>query len=351
VAIEVCDAIAPVAAEWDELADRTGAPPFLRPGWFSAWWAAFGTGEPTVLGARRQGRLVGVLPLRRRPGMIASPTNAHTPGFGVVAEDADAARELLASVFARRPRRVQLDYLDAADPWLPELRRAAAGARHGVLLTTIQRSPYVPLAPDGDPDRLLPGKVARNLRRLQRRLAETGEVEVQVVDGREDLDGLLDEGFRLEQSGWKAERGTAIDSSPVTRRFYVEVARWAAGAGLLRLAFLRHDGRAMAFELALQDAEAYYFLKGGYDPASRRHAPGKLLARAMVANAAATGARRFEFLGADEPWKLEWTSQYHERLLVRTYARTPLGAADRAAQVAYLRYGKPLAKRALARIR
>ena len=67
--------------------------------------------------------------------------------------------------------------------------------------------------------------------------------------------------------------------------------------------------------------------------------------------AVASGAQRFEFLGAAEPWKLEWTEECHERILVRSYAPTVLGTADRAAQTAYLRYGRPLAKRALAHVR
>lgn len=349
--IDVCDAVAPIAAEWDDLVERTGAPPFVRPGWLEAWWRAFAAGELVIVTARRGGRLVGVLPMRRRAGVLASPTNAHTPGFGVVAEDPAAARMLVAALFALRPRRVQLDYLDAADPALDEVRLRAAAARHGFLRTTVQRSPYIALTGTGARDGRLPGKAARNLRRLQRRLEEAGSVEVDVVDGRSGLAPLLEEGFRIEPSGWKAERGTAIASSAITRRFYTDIAGWAMEAGLLRLAFLRHDGRAIAFALALQDARAYYFLKGGYDPALRRFAPGKLLARAMIEHAAATNAERFEFLGGEEPWKLEWTGACHERLLVRTFARTPLGAADRATQAAYLRYGKPLAKRALARMR
>jgi len=39
---EVAGSISPLAAEWDDLADRTSAPPFLRPGWFAAWEEAFG---------------------------------------------------------------------------------------------------------------------------------------------------------------------------------------------------------------------------------------------------------------------------------------------------------------------
>ena len=60
---------------------------------------------------------------------------------------------------------------------------------------------------------------------------------------------------------------------------------------------------------------------------------------------------RFEFLGADEQWKREWTRERHERLLVRTYAPTVLGGAGRRAEIVYLRYGKPLARRALGRLR
>jgi CelD/BcsL family acetyltransferase involved in cellulose biosynthesis len=351
VTVDVIDAIAPLAAEWDALANRAGAPPFLRPGWFAAWWAAFGTGELRVLTARRDGRLAGVLPVRRRGGVLASPTNAHTPGFGAVAEDVDAVRELGSALFAERPRRVQLDYVDVADGALPVLQGAATGGRHRVLRTTVQRSPYLTLVPGEDVDRRLGGKVAGNLRRLLRRLRERGEVEVDVSDGRARLGELLDEGFRLEASGWKTERGTAINASPVTRRFYDDLGRWAATTGLLRLCFLRLDGRALAFAFTLHDGAAHYVIKGGYDPAERRFAPGKQLTRALVARAAADGLERFEFLGAEESWKLEWTDQVHERLLVRTFAPTPRGAVERAAQAAYLHYGKPLARRALAHLR
>lgn len=349
--VDVHDAIAPLAAEWDALAERVGAAPFARPGWFTAWWSAFGAGDPIVVTATHRGRLRGVLPLRRTSGILASPTNAHTPAFGLLAEDSAAAAELASWLFAQRPRRVQLDYVDAADPGVPEVYRAAAASGHRVLRTIVQRSPYAVLVPGEDVDRRLSAKAAGNLRRNLRRLQETGRVEVRVEPAPRRLDQLLEEGLRVESSGWKADRGTAILSSPATRRFYIALARWAGDAGLLRLGFLRLDGRPIAFAFGLQDATAFYLLKGGYDPAHRRFGPGKLLFRSLMARAVASGAQRFELLGAAEPWKLEWTSRCHERILVRSYAPTVLGVADRAAQTAYLRYGRPLAKRALARVR
>src|SRR5207247_10269646 len=68
---------------------------------------------------------------------------------------------------------------------------------------------------------------------------------LEVVDGSERLDELLEEGFRVEASGWKSRAGTAIASRPDTRRFYTDVARWASDRGWLRLAFLRLGGRAL----------------------------------------------------------------------------------------------------------
>jgi CelD/BcsL family acetyltransferase involved in cellulose biosynthesis len=289
--------------------------------------------------------------LRRGGGVLASPTNAHTPGFGVLAEDAAARAELASWLFAQRSRRLQLDYLDAADRALPALYRGAAAAGHRLLRTVVQRSPYVVLAPGEDVDRRLGAKAAGNVRRNLRRLGEAGRVEMRVEAAPSGVDHLLAEGFPVETSGWKADRGTAIVSSPDTRRFYSAVAHWAAGAGLLRLGFLRLDGRAIAFAFGLEDGAAFYLLKGGYDPAYRRFAPAKLLFRSLMARAVASGVERFELLGATEPWKLQWTRHYHERILLRSYAPTVLGVADHAAQAAYFRYGHPLARRALARVR
>ncbi|HKP91255.1 MAG TPA: hypothetical protein VJT75_14925, partial [Thermoleophilaceae bacterium] len=81
-------------AEWDELADRTGAAPFLRAGWIEAWHGAFGLGELRTLTTRDDGRLTGILPVSARRGALVSPTDWHTPIFGPVAEDAGAGRAL-----------------------------------------------------------------------------------------------------------------------------------------------------------------------------------------------------------------------------------------------------------------
>jgi CelD/BcsL family acetyltransferase involved in cellulose biosynthesis len=347
VTVEACAAIDPIAREWDALVCRTGHPPFLRAGWFAAWWRAFAAGAPLVLTARRE-RMVGVLALRRRVGALCSPANVHTPGYGIVAEDRDAARALTAAMYATRPRAVALDHLSVADPGLTDLCAAAGAAGHRVQIRQVRRSPYATTQPGVDVDSRLGHKRAHDLRRLERRLAAAGRVEVEVRDGREALEALLVEGFRLEGSGWKSARGTAIASSATTVRFYTDIARWAAAEGLLRLAFLRVGGRGVAFHFALQDTTGYYLLKAGYDPVYRHCAPGRLLMRAMLAEAIAQRVPRFDLLGGDDPWKREWAREHCERVWLRTFASTPLGTVDRALHTAVL-HARPVARRTLGR--
>src|SRR3954447_2558201 len=93
--VERHDAVAPIASEWDELATRLGAAPFLRPGWVEAWAEAFSPGGLTLFAARRGSELVGVLPLHRAAGrVLAGAANAHSPLGGSLADGTSAAGAL-----------------------------------------------------------------------------------------------------------------------------------------------------------------------------------------------------------------------------------------------------------------
>jgi len=330
-----------LAEEWDSLADRAGAPPWARPGWVDAWWRAFGSGELDVLTVSSpEGLLAGVLPLARRLGRAAAPVNWHSPEAPVVG-DADA---LAAKLFAGRPRSAMLRYLPESA--LGAVRAAALGSRYRLLERVGERSPYVEISGSFE-DYLatLDRHHVKETLRRRRRLEGEGTVEFSVEDGRERLDELLAEGLPVEASGWKRESGTAIDSQPDTLAFYTEIARWAAERGILRLAFLRLDGRAIAFELALEDNGVYAILKGGFDVELRKFGPGGLITHDELQRAFELGLRRYEFLGTDEPYKTAWTPAVHERRVLQAFAPTPLGMADRAAYI----YGRPLARRLLRR--
>jgi CelD/BcsL family acetyltransferase involved in cellulose biosynthesis len=332
--------IGPLADEWDDLADRAGASPFLRPGWIEAWLAAFGGGAPEIVALRREGRLAAVLPLVRRRGALVSPTNWHTPEWGVLAEDDASAQEAVAAALAARPRRLSLAFLG---PGAEAARAAVASAGYSTLERTLLRSPTLALA--GDRAAYMASRSSKRrkeLARQRRRLEEGGAVAFEV----DETAARLEEGLAVEGSGWKLERGTAIVSQPETVRFYTEVARWAERRGALRLGFLRLDGRAVAFEYCLEEAGVLYDLKGGYDHELRSCAPGMLIAQELVAWAFARGLARFELLGQAEPQKLYWTEDVHERTQLQAFAPTLSGRLEDAAW----RHGRPLVRRLRTRV-
>jgi CelD/BcsL family acetyltransferase involved in cellulose biosynthesis len=347
VALEIHGEIEQLADEWDELADRAGAPVFLRPGWVLAWRSAFGRGSLEVLATRRAGRLTGVLPMQRRRGGLFSPANWHTPGFGPLADDADALEELLGVLYERgRGRRVSLEFVEAGAPGTGRLGEAAAAAGWRLRLYTLERSPYLELRGSWDDhQRRLSSKRRSNMRRMRRRLEELGSVTLQVQDGRDGLEALLEEGFAVEASGWKGESGTAIASTPETRRFYTETARWAAPRGWLRLAFLRLDGRPLAFDYALEEGGFHYLLKTGFDPEYRSYAPGILIRREMIARAVEAGLRSYEFLGTEANWKLEWTDTERHLRAIEAFSPTVVGTASWILWA----YARPALNRALRR--
>ena len=321
-----------IAGEWEELAARTDAPPFLRPGWLQIFSRAFGLGSTVVLSARREGRLAAVLPVVARGGLLESVTNWHTPEFGAVAEDDAAVRELVAGVFARRPRRVSLWFLNGAGTELEACRATARAVGYRAGLHELERPPYVSLEGDWSAfEASLPAKMRTDLRRRWRLLEKEGTPAVEVADGTENLDALLEDGFRVEASGWKGEAGTAIISEAGARRFYTDVGHWLAERGWLRLSFLRLDGRPLAFEYGIEHAGVYYFLKGGFDPSYSRLAPARLLIRALLERGFSNGLKRFDFGGSEESFKLEWANGHRELVHFQAFARSPLGMLDQAA--------------------
>lgn len=329
-----------VESEWSALVERVGGSPFLDSGWVLAWHRAFGRGRLVVVGVRRAGRLVAALPVLARAGGLQSPANWHTPEYGIAAENDDAAAALLNAVFSRARRSVALRFVDDATTAL--VRATAEPIGFHVLSRVLERSPYVPIHGSFEEyERTLSSKLRSDLARRRRRLEDQGRVRLDVMT--EPTEQALAEFIRLEGSGWKS--GNAIDQDARARSFYTDLVDWAGRRGLLRISILRVGEQAIAADLSIETGRRHYLLKTGYDPDYRRFAPGKLLRRAMLERAFSASLDSYEFLGTDEPWKLEWTDLTRDRLAVQAFAPSLAGRIE---QAAYVR-GRPLAKAVVSR--
>ena len=314
--------------EWDDLADRAKAPVWMRPGWTEAWYRSFGVGTPVVATVKEQGRLVALIPLERSRGELRAAANPHTPSIALMAEGDEAADALATDVLGRRARLVTLWPIDRAGA--DRSRTAAAAARFEVIERTVKRPPFVALGEGWETyEKTLGSKLRSESKRRRRRLEESGRVTFDVHDGRNGLTSLLDEAFAIEVAGWKGKRGTAISSRPASEAFYREVAAWAAERDSLRLAFLRLDGRALAFDYSFEDERGHYLLKTSFHPDAHAFAPGVLLRQHMIRRSFELGLPSYEFLGHDEPWKLRWTKTCRELVLLKAFAPSLAGRTHR----------------------
>jgi CelD/BcsL family acetyltransferase involved in cellulose biosynthesis len=147
-----------------------------------------------------------------------------------------------------------------------------------------------------------------HLRKRYAKLAEVGNVDMEIVSSREEVAAAMEDGLRIEAAAWKGAAGTAMLSDPVVRDFYLKFAERAADRGVLRLAFLRVDGKRIAFLYMLDSDGVIHAMKVGYDPAYHSYSPGHTLLTFVLRQACREGRKELDFQGIKERWKLVWTN-------------------------------------------
>ncbi len=178
-------------------------------------------------------------------------------------------------------------------------------------------------------ERAWSGNHRRHMRKALRRAAEHGGVELDIRrPPAEEVESLLREGFEIEHRSWKGSHGTSVMQSPEMWEFYVRQATQIARYGDLELVFLRHRGKAIAFEYGWQSKGIYFTPKVGYDAAYSNLSPGQLLRYLLLEQSFAhSDHRAIDFLGPLSDATAKWSTNAYGigRLAVSTG-----GAAGRA---------------------
>jgi CelD/BcsL family acetyltransferase involved in cellulose biosynthesis len=246
------------------------------------------------------------MPLRQ----LGSASNEHSGRFDLLAE---RPREASAAFLAHLAEDRSWDLLrithltEGGAAWALLEASERAGLPAGVWHSG--RSPYVKLPATLEALAAAKRKNRKTLRRKRRRLEERGKVTLERVEGGEALDLWLEEGFRIERSGWKAKNGTAVSQDPRTLGFYTQLAHRAAAEGQLALYFLKLDGQPIAFQFGLSYGGRYLAMKPGYDEAYADVSPGQLLTESLIEDCVRRGIRELDLLGDDTVSKREWTDR------------------------------------------
>ena len=129
---------------------------------------------------------------------------------------------------------------------------------------------------------------SKNLRRTLgkhlRRLEKDGPVRWEVLDrlSPEEVGVAVGKAFEIEQRSWKPAAGGSVLDTPGVVDFYHRQALKLAEWGNLRLAFMEHRGRPIAFELGWIAKGVYHSFKVSYDEAYGKFGPGQLLRRHLI---------------------------------------------------------------------
>jgi CelD/BcsL family acetyltransferase involved in cellulose biosynthesis len=334
------EGFAALAGEWDALVRAMPRPsPFLLHGWLRAWWEHRPPGaEPRVHIAREDGRLTGALPLyvRRRPGLRVAR---------FIGDDAAALADVLLAPGAEPSTAARLiaraggdaDFVDLFG--LPAASRLAASSPSGALTMIVRaEAPVLDLA--GGWEAVYAERTSAKRRNLHRRrrkqLAGLGEVTFEVARRPGELAAALEEAFRLHAARWADRPEASGFATPAGRRFHRAAIGALATSGVPRIALLRVGGRAVACNYFFLLGDAMYFHELAFDPVVARWSPGLLTTLDAIQAAAAEGARRVEFLGGGERYKLELADRpepLHQAIGLASSARGRAAAAARVASV------------------
>ena len=275
-------------AAWTDLADRAADPnPFFRPGLIVP--DAEERGRPITLAVIRDGeRWLACLPLRRRRPSRNIPL-PHLEGavdaytlFGSPLLDRsrldDAAEAFIELVRAQRgAASVALPMFDPDSSTGEALLAAATrlGMRATVLQTAVRAAWRRPADLEHAGAKLKRSDRKELTRRERLLTAHLGEPAV-IVDRSAEPDAW--EAFlAMEDSGWKAEQGTAMRRRPGDAAFFRRMCAEMSSSGHLELVSLEGGDQSVAMECHLVDGTALFSFKIAHDPAFRRFSPGSQL--------------------------------------------------------------------------
>ena len=309
--------------------------------WLECYWKHFGDEQQLrVLMIVSRGSPIGIMPLvvRSEPTRVGSsriltyPLHDWGTCFGPIGPNPTATLTTGLRHIAETPRdwdAVDLRWVDRRNVDHGRTQTTMSLAGLGCVERVWKRTATVNL--DGGWEKYstaLSSKRRCELRRVERRLAEKGELRFErfrpppanseVPVGADPFDECVD----LARRSWQgnSQDGTTLSHDKVAP-FFRESHEAALRAGAVDMAVLRLDERPLAFAYNYHFAGRVYGLRTGFDPAFAKSGAGSVLWTSMLQDSCERGDSLFD-LGPDSPnvkkrWATEFTPVYHYRHYAR----------------------------------
>jgi CelD/BcsL family acetyltransferase involved in cellulose biosynthesis len=273
--------------QWRQLSETACEPnAYYLPGWELAVNAfAPGRTDASALAAWSGDRLIGLMPMISlwRAYKIPLPALVSAHPYGTLCAPPldltmvpDAAEQLMqqarnAGAHALLLRDMSLD--GAAMKALTDALR-----RDGIEPRVLQSNLRACLDATREPDELLlealGAKKLKELRRQRHRLAEHGAVRFEVARSPDEIITAVETFLKLEASGWKGARGTALLQNDGDASFVRQATVALAATGQCEIIALHAGGIPVAAGIVLRHQDRAFFFKIGVDERFAKFSPG-----------------------------------------------------------------------------
>jgi len=328
--VEVLRDLRGIIPEWWELFTRCpDATPFQAPAWLLPWWKYFGRREPLVVAARRDNQLCGlalfyIYKTKKKGRQLFFIGKAVSDYLDVlIAPDEQrvhVAEALIncASASAGIWDSADLDRLPPHSPFLQIEHRAGMRVmqiREGVC-------PQLALGGCNLEDFVKKKSTLINMRNRRRRARDAGAVEFVTADVT-SIVVLMHDLLGLHSKRWNSIGLTGMFADESMTGFLTEAAHELLAGGMLRLHAMRLNGQSIAVSFGMLHAGRAYLYNFGFDPAYAAIAPATQVIAFAMEQAAREGARVFDFLQGDEPYKFEtWGAEPHYTYRLRYFPQS-----------------------------
>jgi len=295
--------------EWRELLPRAGMSKlFASPTWLRVWWDVFGAGrELILLSVRRDGELVGVVPLMREDDRLRFAGDTEICDYMdliVLPGEEEAVLSAALRSLGEEPwRELTLWAVPEGSPTIDALKRLAAKLGFSVEVEMEDVCPQIELPAAWDDFLAGLGKKDRHeLRRKLRKLSQGGEVGLEALVEAVEIEAAFDDFLRLYRES-RTDKAAFMTEQMET--FMRRMVAAMAAEGRIELIFLSLGGVRAAGVLCFREDGETLLYNSGYDPAYAYLSVGLLSKALALRKAIEEGKKRFDFLRGPEPYKYD----------------------------------------------
>jgi len=310
-------------ADWERLTSESACSVFQQFAWLRSWWNYFGTRETTrlhIVVISYEGTVVGIAPLFldwtplygfvpfRRLYFLGRKSSDYLDIIAKKGWESEVVEHLSHHLSTIRSAWDVLLCEDIPDASQMHRLLLDTASHYGLLGTAeiSERCPKVILPQSWDTYLQMQTKKTRHeLRRRERGLYSQFDAVFETVRDEHNFDAAFEEFVALHQERWNTRGEPGVFADPTCRAFQSEAARRLFRKGLVRLNFLKLNGKRAvgSYAFARGGHYALYLLGMGNTDGARKYSPGITLCSENIRQAISEGCRVFDFMRGSEDYK------------------------------------------------